>query len=193
MKKDVDSDIIERLDKREKKIISQFGKIKKGYVGSIVLGINDALIEITGILAGLTFAFQNSKIIVVAGLISGISAALSMSASEYLLTKAEVANYKKDIIRKNPTIAAFYTGIFYFLTVLFLIFPYTIFVNAYYALVWGLLNAIIVIFGFTYYISIEKGMSFKHRFFETFAISFSVALISFIFGYLIKNFFGIDV
>lgn len=171
-------------------VTRQLRKDKKKYAGSIVLGLNDALVEITGVLAGLTLALQNSKIIAVAGLITGIAASLSMAASEYLSTKTEAANSKK--ILKKPTAAAFYTGLAYLLTVLFLVFPYIV-VGIYYALAWTLLNAVIVIFGFTYYISIEKKVSFRHRFFEMLAISFSVALISFIFGYLIRNIFGVEV
>ena len=33
------------------------------YYGSIVLGISDALIEMTGVLAGLTFALKDMKLV----------------------------------------------------------------------------------------------------------------------------------
>ena len=88
----------------------------KNYLGSIVLGLNDALVELTGVLAGLTLALQNSRIIVVSGLIIGLAASLSMAASEYLSTKAEANG-------RSPGVSAFYTGIAYLITVLFLIFP----------------------------------------------------------------------
>lgn len=57
---------------------------KIGYVGSMVLGLNDALVELTGVLAGLTFTLQNTRLIGTAGLITGVAAALSMASSEYL-------------------------------------------------------------------------------------------------------------
>ena len=170
------------------KVKNQLKKDKKIYSGSIVLGLNDAIVEITGVLVGLTLALQNSKIIFIAGIITGIAASLSMAASEYLSVKAEVANSRK-IIRKKPITSAFYTGFSYIFTVLFLVFPYLILSEVYYSLIWTLINAIIVIFIFTYYISIEKKESFKHRFLEMFVISFSIALISFIFGYLIRIYF----
>ena len=158
----------------------------KKYLGSIVLGLNDALVELTGVLAGLTFALQNSKIIVISGFITGIVASLSMASSEYLSTKVE---YNK----KRPKIAAIYTGVAYILTVLFLIFPYLILSNVYHSLVWTLINSVIVILTFTYYISIEENRSFKHRFLEMFFISFGVAAISFVIGYFIRIFFGVEV
>ena len=37
------------------------------YTGSMVLGLNDALVELTGALAGLTFAFQNLRLVALAG------------------------------------------------------------------------------------------------------------------------------
>ncbi len=158
----------------------------KNYLGSIVLGLNDALVELTGVLAGLTLALQSSKLIVVAGLITGVAASLSMAGSEYLSTKAEGNGGRAGK-------SAFYTGFAYILTVLFLIFPYLLLSNVYYSLVWTLINAVIVIFAFTYYVSIEKGESFKHRFLEMLAISGGVTLISFGFGYLIRLYFGVVV
>ncbi len=53
-------------------------------MGSMVLGMNDALIELTGALAGFTFAMQNTRIVALAGLITGVSATLSMTSSSYL-------------------------------------------------------------------------------------------------------------
>jgi len=58
-----------------------------GYLSSMVLGINDALVELTGALAGLTFARQSSRLVGLAGLITGVATSLSMAASEYLSTK----------------------------------------------------------------------------------------------------------
>tara|TARA_Y100000034_G_C6731823_1_gene324247 strand:- start:72 stop:563 length:492 start_codon:yes stop_codon:yes gene_type:complete len=158
----------------------------KNYLGSIVLGLNDALVELTGVLAGLTLALQNSRIIVVSGLIIGLAASLSMAASEYLSTKAEANG-------RSPGVSAFYTGIAYLITVLFLIFPYLVLSNVYYSLIWALINAIIVIAVFTHFASIEKGQSFGHRFFEMLVISMGVAAISFGFGFLIRMYFGVEI
>ena len=46
---------------------------KLKYIGAVVLGMNDALVELTGTLAGLTLALQNEKLVGVAGLITGVA------------------------------------------------------------------------------------------------------------------------
>ena len=175
---------------KEEKIIKELNKEinkdKKEYIGAIVLGLNDALIEITGILAGLTLALQNSKIIAVVGLITGISASLSMSASEYLSIKSEKTKTK-------PIKSAFYTGFVYLLTVLLLILPYLLLKNVYYSLTLTLIIALIIIFIFTYYISVKRNYPFKKRFFDMLWIGLGVVTISFIIGYIIRLIFGISV
>ena len=55
----------------------------------MVLGLNDALVEFTGALAGYTFALQNTLLVAMTGLITGVAASLSMATSEYLSTKSE--------------------------------------------------------------------------------------------------------
>lgn len=69
----------------ERELIALVDEERLKYVGSVVLGLNDALVEFTGTLAGLTFALQNTQIIAITGLIMGVAASLSMGASEYLL------------------------------------------------------------------------------------------------------------
>ncbi|PNV80415.1 MAG: rubrerythrin family protein, partial [Dictyoglomus turgidum] len=109
--------IIEEEKTHEQKLLEILDEERLHYVGSIVLGLSDALVELTGTLAGLTFAFQNNKLISLSGLVTGISAALSMAGSEYLSTKAEGSE-------RNPLKAAIITGITYIITVIILIFPY---------------------------------------------------------------------
>jgi len=167
--------------------------VDRTYLGSIVLGLNDALVELTGVLAGLTLALANSQIILISGFITGFAASLSMAGSEYLSTKAECRHTKKDKkagICRSPGTAATYTGIAYFITVLLLLFPYLILSNVLYALSWTLVNAVIIIAAFTYYASIERGESYFHRFFEMLAISMGVAAISFGMGFLIRIWVG---
>lgn len=171
----------------EKKLINMLNEEKLKYVGSIVLGLNDALVELTGALAGFTFAFQNTKLIAVAGLITGIAASFSMAASEYLATKTEVGG------DRHPIKASVYTGIAYVFTVMFLIFPYGIFVNVYHALGLTLLNAVMVIFVFTFYVSVAQDENFKKNFSEMAGISLGVAALTFGIGVFIRSVWGIEI
>lgn len=157
------------------------------YVGSMVLGLNDALVELTGTLAGLTLALQNTKLIALSGLITGISATLSMASSEFLSARSEG--------RTDALKSCTYTGITYCITVALLVFPYLVFDNAHYLSALGLMLGIVVLIiaGFSYYISVAKDLSFKHRFGEMAAISLSVAAFSFVIGLVVKEVLGIDI
>lgn len=176
----------EEEEVHEKELLDMFDEESLRYAGSVVLGLNDALVELTGALAGLTLAFQNTRLIALAGLITGISASLSMAASEYLSTKAEGGE-------QNPNKSALYTGITYVITVLALIAPYFILRNYILCLVTTIAIAIVIIAFFNYYISIAKDLPFRKRFAEMSAISLGVAALSFFIGYLIRNTLGINI
>jgi len=156
-------------------------------VGSMVLGLNDALVELTGSLAGFTFAMQNTRLIALSGLIIGISATFSMASSEFLAARSEG--------RSDALKSCTYTGIAYLITVILLILPYLLLGTAQYiaALVCMLAIVILIIAGFTYYTSVAQDQPFKSRFLEMACISVSVAVISFVVGILAKQFLGVDI
>jgi VIT1/CCC1 family predicted Fe2+/Mn2+ transporter len=174
-------------NEHENALIGMIREERLEYVGSIVLGLNDALVELTGALAGFTLAFQNTLLIALAGLITGVAASLSMGASEYLSTKSEEGD------GKSPARASVYTGVAYVFTVIFLILPFFLLPNVYLALGVTLVNALIVIFVFTFYVSVAKDLKFRRRFLEMAAISMGVAALTFAIGFLIRIFFGIEV
>jgi len=178
--------IIKDEDEHEKQLMELINEERLQYVGSIVLGLNDALVELTGALAGFTLALQNARVVSMAGLITGVAASLSMATSEYLSTKSEGGP-------KNPFRASVYTGSAYVLTVLFLIFPYLLLTDIYTCLSLTILNAIIVIFVFTFYISIAKDLPFKKRFLEMTLISLGIAGLTFIIGFFIRALLNIEV
>lgn len=170
----------------EEKLVAMLDEERLQYAGSIVLGLNDALVELTGALAGLTLALQNVKLIALSGLITGIAASLSMAASEYLSTRSEDT-------KKNPVRAAVYTGVAYISTVALLVLPYLLFENYYLDLAIALTTAVIIIAVFNYYISVAKGESFRDRFIEMAGLSLGVATFSFIIGYFIRIWLGIEI
>lgn len=179
--------ILKDEEEHEEKLIQMIDEEKLQYVGSMVLGLNDALVEFTGSLAGWTFAMQSNKLILLAGIITGISATLSMASSEYLSAKNEG--------EENPLKSAIYTGIAYIITVIILLIPYAILPNEYFihSLIIMLLFVIIIIAAFNFYISVAKDLNFKEKFKEMSLISLSVASVSFIIGILVKKFIGIDI
>jgi len=170
----------------ETKLLEMLDEERLRYAGSVVLGLNDALVELTGALAGLTLALQDVKLIALSGLITGIAASLSMAASEYLSTSAEKTE-------KSPILASVYTGIAYVITVTLLILPYLLLKNEYLCLAISLTTAVIIIAVFNYYISVAKGENFKRRFLEMAGLSLSVALFSFVIGYFIRIWLGVNI
>ncbi len=178
--------IKQQEEEHENALLGMLDEERLQYVGSMVLGLNDALVELTGSLAGFTFAMQNTRLIALSGLILGISATFSMASSEFLAARSE----GRDDAMKSCT----YTGIAYLVTVVLLIAPYLIFGNAQYvlALITMLIIVVLIIAGFTYYTSVAQDQPFKSRFLEMACISIGVAVISFGVGLLAKKFLGVD-
>ncbi len=170
----------------ENQLVALLKEDKLEYIGSIVLGLNDALVEILGTLAGLTFALQNTKLVALAGIIAGIAGALSMSSSEYLSTKSEGKH-------EGALKSAVFTGIAYLFAVIFLVAPYLIFTSPFVALIVAVLDSILVVLIYSYYISVANDQPFKRRFWEMVVLSTVVGLISFGLGYLVRVLFGIEV
>lgn len=173
-------------DAHEQALIDMLKEEKLDYMGSIVLGLNDALVELTGALAGFTLALQDASLVALTGSITGIAAALSMASSEYLSTRME------DGGKQHALKASVYTGFAYLMTVVILILPFLLLDNLFLSLGITMCSAVGIIAVFNYYYSVVKGESFKRRFLEMALLSTSVAAISFGIGYLLKQFIGVD-
>lgn len=156
------------------------------YTGSVVLGLNDALVEFTGTLAGLTFALQDTRLIAVTGIIMGVAATLSMAASEYLSQRSEEN-------ASDPFRASVYTGSAYILTVALLILPFLLLADPFAALAFTLTAAVAVICAFTFYIAVAKDLPFWRRFGEMILISMGISAISFFLGLAVRVFLHVEV
>ncbi len=177
--------IVSDEEEHEQALIALLDEDRLKYTGSVVLGLNDALVELMGVLAGLTFALQNSRFVALTGIITGFAAALSMAASEYLSTKAEPGT-------KNPLKAAFYTGMAYIMTVVALITPYLVIPSLYVALATAFGASICIIAFFNFYVSVAQDVPFKKRFMEMAVLSFGVAVLSFLAGMAARAVFGVE-
>ena len=182
-------EVIEAEEKHEAELINLINKQKLSYMSSVVLGLNDALVELTGALAGFTLSIQNSKTIALMGLITGISASLSMAASVYLSIKSEA----DPEVQQRAAKSALYSGTAYIFTVIALVIPFFLMVNYVASLIVTIVVAITIIFVFNFYISVANDYNFKKRFIEMAVISIGVATLSFIIGYLVKTFFGFKI
>jgi vacuolar iron transporter family protein len=183
-------DQIEAMAKEENEhenaLLGMLDEERLRYIGSVVLGLNDALVELTGTLAGLTLALQNTRLIALTGSITGIAAALSMAASEYLSTKTEAST-------QQPLKAAIYTGITYVITVVFLIAPFLLLSSYYLSLASTLIAVVLIIALFNFYISVAMDQPFKKRFAEMAILSLAVSGLSFLLGHLLRILIGVEV
>lgn len=157
------------------------------YMGSVVLGLNDALVELTGALAGLTSAFPSTLLIGFSGLIVGISAAISMAASNYL--SVEAANNRGS----SPSKAAIYTGISYIVTVFLLVLPFLLLSERFVALALSLAIATLIIGTFSYYSSIVSRAPFRARLGKMLLLGLGVAAVTYLLSRLIGTFLGINI
>lgn len=178
--------VLEDEERHEKELYSMLDEERLHYVGAMVLGLNDALVELTGAIAGVTFALANTRLVALTGIITGVSATLSMAASNYLAERAD----------NNPRAlkSSIYTGAAYLITVALLVLPYLLFPTNMYIAAFGVMIAtvILIIMFFNYYISVAKDRPFFKNFITMAVISISVAAISYIIGIVAKQLLGID-
>ena len=177
--------ILEDENRHEAQLAAMIHEESLSYISSMVLGLNDALVELTGALAGFTLALNDNRVVGMAGFITGVAATLSMAASEYLSKKADPSE-------EHPLKAAVYTGIAYMITVALLLLPYMLLSSPLVALFFCLVIAGLIILGFTYFVSVVRKTSFLHGFREMIGISFSVAAISFLIGWAARAWFNIE-
>jgi VIT1/CCC1 family predicted Fe2+/Mn2+ transporter len=175
------SRIIADEKEHEQELLNLINSKALEYASSVILGLNDALIELTGALIGFTLALAATHTVAVVGLITGIAASLSMASASYLSSK--------ESDHASPIAAGLVTGCSYIVTTLLLIFPYFLTSNPYIALFSTIGMVVTIIAFFNFYTAVTKNMSFKKRFAEMFLISLVVGAINFGVGILIKKYF----
>lgn len=179
--------IIDEEEEHEKRLMDMVDEERLHYVGAMVLGLNDALVELTGTIAGLTFALANTRLVALSAIITGVSATLSMAASNYLAERASG--------NANALKSSLYTGVAYLITVALMVLPFLLLPNSLSLVALGimLVTVVLIILLFNLYISIAQELPFLRRFGEMALISLGVAVISFVIGLLAKSLLGIDV
>ncbi len=178
--------IMEDENEHEKELIALIDEERLKYTGAIVRGLNEALVELIGVLSGLTLAFESAGLITTVGIITGVAMSLSLAGTEYLATKSEGGH-------QRPLKAAVYTGLANIVTVLFLVVPYFVFDNIYTSLGLMILIAIFIIYIFTFYISVSRDASFRKSFFEMALISLGIAAVAFLIGFLARTYLHIEI
>jgi VIT1/CCC1 family predicted Fe2+/Mn2+ transporter len=174
-------------EQHEQRLIGLLDDQRLAYAGSVVLGLNDALVELTGALAGLSLALAETRIVAAAGLVTGIAASMSMAASEYLASRHGRES------GENALTAAIYTGGAYIVAVGLLVLPFLLLDRILAALVCTLGVAVTIIAAFNWYLAIARNHRFWPRFAEMALISLGVAAVSFGIGWVVRHLFALDV
>ncbi|NTU97411.1 MAG: rubrerythrin family protein [Chlorobiaceae bacterium] len=175
--------IIRDEEEHEQALLSLLDEDLMKTTASLVLGFNNALVEMVGIVAGLTFALRDTALVAITAFIAGLAAAFAMGASKYFQEKSEVPG-------KNPLRTAFSSGIAYIVIVVLLVFPYILFSNLFICFGITLFSALCITGFFSFYIAICRNRPFRSRFFEVIGLLVIVSLLSILAGYGIHFVYG---
>ena len=149
--------------------------------GAIILGMHDAIVSLTGLIAGLFFAFTDSNIIIISCIISSITASISMGAANYLAVKSTN--------QESALKSAIYTSVAYMTTCILLILPFFVFRDRVTTLIAIVCMAIFIIFAFN--LCCYRGKVFYKHFFEMLSICTIVSMVAFFIGEIASQIFGI--
>lgn len=173
-------------EEHEKKLAGEIVDDRRLYLGAAVLGLNDALVELTGGLTGLVSSISDPRLIGFAAAVVGIAAAMSMAASNFLSVDIGEAS------KLRPGKAAAYTGIAYIVVVVILVLPFFLISERHLALVTSWSAAILIVAAFSYYSTVMQNVSFKRRFTVMVSLGLGVAVITFGIGRLLGTAIGIQ-
>jgi VIT1/CCC1 family predicted Fe2+/Mn2+ transporter len=180
--------IVEDERTHEREMEQRIADERLAYLGAAVLGLNDALIELTGGLTGLVSSITDTELIGFTGLVIGVAASLSMAASNFLSSGMSAGQEEL-----NPTKAAAYTGVAYIVVVVALVAPFFAIGNRVTALVVTWAIAVLVICAFAYYSAVLQNASFTRRVGQMLALGLGVAVITYLIGRAVSAAVGISV
>ncbi|MEM2003395.1 MAG: VIT1/CCC1 family protein [Nitrososphaerota archaeon] len=185
--KEEDKQVLLKIIKDEKEhesyFMSQINESVVKYMSFVVLGLADAIIEITGVHAGFLGVTSSTLIAGIAGLVVGFAASISMASAAYLQAK-HGASFK-------PLTSATITGTSYLGAVSFLALPYFFITEMLMAFLSSLSFAIIMIAIFTTYGAVLREESITKEFVTGFSLTIGTAFAAFLFGEALGRLFGI--
>ncbi|MDT7888998.1 MAG: rubrerythrin family protein [Desulfurococcales archaeon] len=177
--------IIEDEIKHENVLMEKIEEERIRYLGFIVLGLSDAIIEISGIHAGTLGVYEDTVKSGIAGLIAGIAASMAMAAAAYAQAKQGGMG--------RPATSAMYTGIAYFLTAVALAIPYFIVHEIIVAFTLSIAISIVILAYISTYGSVLYNRNYLREIAETTLIILGISAALYFIGVLVSEFLGIRV
>lgn len=175
--------------KDEKEHEREFAEQVRGahakYISFIVLGLADALVEVTAIYAGSLGVYNSTKLTGLAGIIAGLAASISMASAAFAQAKQGFEG--------SPVKAAAYTGVSYFVGTAMLAVPYFLTTSMLAAIASSITLCVLTIASVSWYNSIISNSNFKKDFLEFAGVMFAATIILFVIGSVIRHALGISV
>lgn len=162
-------------EQHEKEFASKIESSAITYISFVVLGLADALVEITGIHAGSLGIYNRTEYAGLAGVIAGAAASLAMASAAFAQAKQG--------FKGSARLSALYTGVSYFITAIILAAPYFLTSSMIYALTASMVLAFVILAVTTYYSTVISAKPFFRDFAEILAIMLAVTLVLYVFGY----------
>jgi VIT1/CCC1 family predicted Fe2+/Mn2+ transporter len=155
------------------------------YMSFVVLGLADAIVEISGIHAGSLGIYNSTELTGLAGIVAGAAASISMASAAFAQAKQGFQGSAK--------VSAAITGASYFSNAVCLAAPYFLTSDAAYAMVASLGIAVLVLVFTSYYNSIISGAHFLRDFAELAGTMFAATVVLLVLGVVIRTHFGISI
>jgi VIT1/CCC1 family predicted Fe2+/Mn2+ transporter len=155
------------------------------YISFVVLGLADALVEISGIHAGSLGLYDRTEIAGLAGVVAGAAASLAMASAAFAQAKQG--------FHGSARLSAVYTGVSYFVSAVVLATPYFLTSSMVYALGASLSFAVVIVAFVTYYSTVISNRPFLRDFLEIVAIMFGATVALYFFGYFVGLRVGIRI
>ena len=164
------------------------GKIQENrvkYMSFIVLGLADAVVEISGIHAGSLGIYGLTELAGLAGVIAGMAASIAMGTAAYAQAKQGFQGSAKW--------SAIYTGVSYMITAVLLALPYFLTKNMAGALVTSLVIGVVLVATMTFYDTVISARPFKRQFGEIAGIILAASIALFIIGTIVGQYLGVRI
>ena len=175
--------MMEEEEHQEDLLMGQIHEGRVKYMSFIVLGLADAVVEISGIHAGSLGIYNKTELAGLAGVVAGLAASIAMASAAYAQAKQGFEGSAK--------LSAIYTGVSYMFTAIFLALPYFLTVSMTFALGTSLVIGVILVAMMTYYDTVISARKFKRQFAEIAGIIMAASLALYIAGTLIRQILGI--
>ena len=177
--------MMESEEGQEDQLISKIQENRVKYMSFIVLGLADAVVEISGIHAGSLGIYGRTQLAALAGIIAGMAASIAMGTAAYAQAKQGFQGSAKW--------SAIYTGVSYMITAVLLAMPYFLTVNMADALGASLVVGVLLVAAMTFYDTVISGRAFKRQFGEIAGIILGASLVLFLAGTLAGQYLGIRI